>query len=378
LVLHVGPLKTGTTYLQSQLFTNRTVLEQQGFHLPGLVPGDHHFAVLDRIGLSQGFEVAKRWDALVSEVRASDGTAIVTAERLACLTAKRAEQVVSGFGDIPVSVVVTLRDLNRTTMSLWQESLQNRNTWSWPDYLEAIRAFQPDAAGVVPEGAPLPAKRFWAQWNLPRILRVWRNVATDGLSLVILPPPGAPRETLRDRFAAAVGYDPTGMGEPPVSNPSLTAPASEVALRLNRAAANLGKGQRWARRVRKAEFTRRALADSTADFPRVGAAAEEWCSEATERLLKRWRMADDVRRFGEWEDLTPVAVRGVASSEVTEDEVLEAGRRGYLALDERMRLRHPDATADLVTAPWPEDVDRGIDALIELIATFDRLDQASA
>ncbi len=52
--LHIGPPKTGTTYVQSILFGNRRELRQAGVLLPGRATAKHFGAVGDLRGRRRG------------------------------------------------------------------------------------------------------------------------------------------------------------------------------------------------------------------------------------------------------------------------------------------------------------------------------------
>ncbi len=49
-MLHVGAMKSGTSYLQSRLFANKAELAERGLLLPGSGWGDQVRGVLDVLG----------------------------------------------------------------------------------------------------------------------------------------------------------------------------------------------------------------------------------------------------------------------------------------------------------------------------------------
>ena len=81
-ILHVGSPKTGTTFLQEVLWSQRDLAAQQGVLLPLERFFDHYLALLDLRGLSDRPEHPARavgmWDRLVKEADGWPGTVLVS------------------------------------------------------------------------------------------------------------------------------------------------------------------------------------------------------------------------------------------------------------------------------------------------------------
>lgn len=202
--LHIGAMKTGTSFIQNVLWGNREQLRGDGVLFPGRrgwveqVEAARHVVALPNL---KGEPVPPApWKRLVGAIRDWTGpTVIVSMEFLSLAGPRQARRIVSDLADRDLHVVLTARDLARVTPAQWQESTQNRATWSWPDYLTAVMNHSPEQ----------PGRRFWRQQDLLRIVRTWAEIVPPThLHLVTVPPPGAPRDLLWRRFCSVVGLDP--------------------------------------------------------------------------------------------------------------------------------------------------------------------------
>ena len=83
-ILHVGAMKSGTSYLQALLYANRPMLAERGVLVPGRTWSDQVRAVQDVLGMAseRTGDISGCWDGLVEEVAAYDGTAVVSMEFL--------------------------------------------------------------------------------------------------------------------------------------------------------------------------------------------------------------------------------------------------------------------------------------------------------
>jgi hypothetical protein len=233
LYLHIGLHKTGTTYLQNLLKANRAILRTQGIYFPGgQGETQQAFAVWDLQGRRpRGVDdtrIGGSWDALASAVHACGAaTALISEEHLSVSTVKQAKRAVASFPDSDVRVVITARDLARVAVSAWQEEVKNDQTWTWEQFAASIR--NPG------ETARSPARGFWLRQDLPRICGLWElAVPADSITIVTVPPAGAPPTVLLERFASVIGFDPSALTEQPAwSNETVGVAATEVIRRVN-------------------------------------------------------------------------------------------------------------------------------------------------
>lgn len=361
-VLHVGTMKSGTTSIQSFLFGQRAALVEQGVLPLGRRWNEQAHGVQALIDRPEAPD--DRWLRLVEQARAWDGTSVISMEYLGPFLPHRVEAAVASFGDLPVDVVVTLRDLNRTIPSLWQEVVQNGRSWSWPDYRAGARdarPWHPDPPRAVSE----PGRTFWRQQHACRIVDRWSSVVgVDRVTVVTLPAPGAPRSTLLERVGRAVGFDPSGLAAPASQNTSLGAASAQLLQRVNARLSDLGLGDSDARAVRKALLAKQVLSARRDQEQPIGLEVEPWVVGTAGELVTRLG-ATGVRLEGDWHDLAPVAARGVDPSATSEEELVAAARFGFDGLREVLADR--PVGADLPRWGDPDDADGAVRALADLV-----------
>ena len=234
-LLHVGTPKTGTSYLQDMLFRNREVLDEAGISYPASRHDSHFLAALDLMQLPWGglqAEAIGAWDELAQQVRAHDGTAIISHEILA--TASRAqigralESLGHGAGT-EVHLVLSVRDLVRQIPAEWQENVKHRAQLGYGAFLDQIQD---------PERSTRMGAWFWGVQEIPEILDRWgQDLPPQQVHLVTVPPPGGAPELLWKRFSQAFGLDGVDLDlEGERHNPSLGVPETTLLRRINRKA----------------------------------------------------------------------------------------------------------------------------------------------
>ena len=227
--LHVGPPKTGTTYLQSVLWNNRKALLRDGVLLPGAAKVDHFRAAkdlkrLNRRGLA-GLDGDGPWGRLATQMRDWPGRSVVSTEWLAASGPRAVRTMVESLGDVPVHVVITLRDLGRLVPAVWQERVKNGTSRTLATFLTELRY----------SGQHEYGRAFWNVHD-PRNLvrRSCKALPAERVHLVILPLGGSPPDELWRRFAGLVVADPSAYDTAAVrANPSLSAADAEFLRRVN-------------------------------------------------------------------------------------------------------------------------------------------------
>lgn len=216
-IFHVGVPKAGTTFVQTIMWHNRDRLRtEQGFLYPGNDRMDHFHASHALRNPDGGF--AGAWDRMAGWVRDWPATAMVSHEFFSMSSPEQAQQAVRDLGTDDVTVVVTARDYVRQFPAMWQEFLKIRTDDPLDRYME--RALAREITGAW----------SWATQDLPVILDAWASaVGDDNVHLVTLPPAGAPRNLLWDRWVSVVGIDDSRL-ETDVSfgNESLGAPQAAL------------------------------------------------------------------------------------------------------------------------------------------------------
>lgn len=337
-VLHVGAMKSGTTYLQSCLFDHKQVLEEHGVLLPG-----REWRSQARVvhGLLHG--KGKQWAKFASRMSDHDGLSVVSMEFLAAASPAKARALRASLrDDLDLEVVITARDLNRSIPAMWQESVQNGRSWTWRDYHASLVRHRP---GLSPAGERNPAAaHFWRQQDLPAIARTWADVVgPDRVRVVTVPGPGSPRDLLWERFAGTLGLDPALIEPVKPANESLGAASAEMVRRLNELFDASGLGFAESQVARKRLLAKRVLAARKKQEPAIGLEVEPWVGEETARMIAGLTELG-VGLVGDWADLDPVRVEGIDPREVDQEMVLEAALQGLAGFIHAV-VRDPHALA---------------------------------
>ncbi|MGI8578414.1 MAG: hypothetical protein ACR2KG_10985 [Nocardioidaceae bacterium] len=229
--LHIGPPKTGTTYLQDVLWRNRKRLSRLDIALPDRSPTAHFQAALDLRAMEfaghHDRAVRGAWQRLVAKCQsAGSDKVIITHELFAGASQEQIERVAADLAPAPIHVIYGARDVARQLPAVWQETLKNRRTSSFRQFLSTT--LKVDQSGRRTGG-------FWQAHDPVEVLNRWGCVVRPNrIHVVTLPQRGAPPSTLWARFCEAVEMPPGGFDlEVARSNSSLTAPYAEVLRRLN-------------------------------------------------------------------------------------------------------------------------------------------------
>jgi hypothetical protein len=214
LLLHVGAMKTGTTYVQDLLQANRRVLRRAGWWVPQqrrVVQATRELLGIGGVALGSGaadggtLADAPRWVALMDEARERAGDpscrgAIVSMEFLSFVRPAGAALVREAAEGLDLHVALTARDAVRALPSQWQSLTRNASGLSWPDFAVAARAGGPSRG----------ARSFRRTQDLPRMVTAWSGVvAPDRFSVVTVPTGrGGPRDLLWQRLCSLVDVDP--------------------------------------------------------------------------------------------------------------------------------------------------------------------------
>ena len=334
--LHVGLPKTGTTTVQAVLEQRAAALAQAGVLFPG---GRHHvqrLAAYDLLGQrvrgDDSLAVAGAFARLVAEVEAHTGRSVVISEEeLGLARPRHVRRVVRSLPGHRVVVVVTVRDLARTLVSAWQQSVVMGSTVTWHQFVDAAQDPARGPAGL----------SFWVRHDLLRVLDAWRSeLPVEQVRIVTVPPrggaaaPGATGrgDTLLDRFAAATEL-PEGVLDdpPPWRNVSLGVAELELLRRLNeRIVGPLNKNQY--RHVVE-QGMRSGLESTRSRPPQLPAEHAAWARRRSADLV-----AELERRghpvVGDLADLLPAdaPLTTSAPDQASESELFAAAEAGLAAL----------------------------------------------
>lgn len=230
LFLHIGAPKTGTTYLQGVLDTNRSALRAAGVLYPSVGGEAHHTAYWDLRSMWErrdfGRDVRGDWNRTVALVDAFSGTAVLSSELFVYAGAADCRRALGGFADgTEVHVVYTARDLVRQAPAVWQERIKNQYTLGYQEFL----------ADVVGKSSTSMAQSFWRAQDLPTALKRWsQGVPSTRVHVVTTPATGSPPALLWERFAGVIGVDGRQYdSDVHAVNTSMSVLAAEVLRRFN-------------------------------------------------------------------------------------------------------------------------------------------------
>lgn len=121
--LHTGLHKTGTTAIQTTLFTNREALAEQGYRVPvsgvpTVAPLGHHELAW---ALNRSTDLLERWQDLRKEMAEDEISSwVLTSEELCALKAEHIVQVRRLLSDHDVTVIIYLRNQVDLAESLYR------------------------------------------------------------------------------------------------------------------------------------------------------------------------------------------------------------------------------------------------------------------
>lgn len=284
LILHIGPRKTGTTYLQRVLQLLAPTLESQGVLYPthyreGKEDYNHVGAVTDlthnaetKHGSRWSARDGSQWVALCEVVNAFDGTAILSAEMLGGLRPAAARAFMDGFQADHIDIVITMRDLGRIIPSSWQQHIRNTHTQDYKAYIKR-RARERGTGTPLEMQATWDDERnqtFWRGYAYGALVRRWQALAgTDRVSIVTLPPSGSPSHLLWDRFRGALNVSALPEVAPKLPNFVANVGSTESEALLLHAFNVEAKRQGWNRKVAN-DMQQRLLASGLLDRPDRG------------------------------------------------------------------------------------------------------------
>jgi len=322
--VHVGCPKTGTTSLQSALWSDRDQLATQGLEMPLNGPGEHFYVALALRGMLDhsmdppaAFEILDRLGDEVRQIRSP--RALLSHEVMAPAHEDEVAQLLGLLSGFEVHIVITARDLARQIPSGWQQRIKQRVQQPYPEFAEAVLERSESAHD------------FWINQDVSDIAARWGHLVTpDRVHIVTVPATGAPTKVLFERFCGVIGIDPSSLDiDAARDNRSLGAPQTELLRRVNVALGDrLPHPRAGYGRVAKRHLANRVLAAQ--DGPALGLPVHlrDRCRAVSTGMVNRLRgQGYDV--VGDLAELIPAPVdapgsAGDAHSVGTDAEIAEA------------------------------------------------------
>lgn len=341
--VHVGPAKTGTSYLQNVLWASRDALSSQRLTLLLDHRERYHLALALRDLLTEGnfppeaFAAPDRLRTAAASLRA-DSDALITQERLGGATPEQALRLLELLPGWEVHVVITARDLGRQIPSVWQQMMKKRQTLGYDDFLQAVVERSP------------AAEHFWFRQDLVGVSARWSSVISpERMHIVTVPPSGSAPSLLLERFCSVIGLDPTPLDTTAAfSNPSLGHAQAEVLRRANLALEEaLGDKDAPAAKWGSTYLAKEVLASQAGRPVEFPPAMHEWCRQTSAETIDELRTRGyDV--VGDLAELMPkFGSSSQAGAPLSDAEVAEAATRALATVvaqryddqEQRRRLR---------------------------------------
>ena len=143
--LHVGPVKTGSSYLQSIMWNSRDALREQGILLPITHPNEFFLAANDMqddqfvLVETPGSEGA--WARVAARATSWPGRALITCELLGFSEQDHVQRIATSLAPATLHLIVMARCRADVLPSIYQEKIKMVDPdQSWEDFLRAYRA----------------------------------------------------------------------------------------------------------------------------------------------------------------------------------------------------------------------------------------------
>lgn len=238
--LHIGAMKTGTTYLQQLVYANREQLGEAGLVIPGETWGRQVRGVQDVMGLGRTDRHIRRmsrgaWRGLLDEACSSpQNVSLISVEFLSFAGRRKLRHIMSTLEGVDVRVILTVRNMATALPSQWQTLVHNGGRHTWQAFLDAMPEPTVRPFPFIGRLRPLEGE-FHRTQNVPRMLATWAPVLPPGALHVVTVPRRRDRsDELWRRIAEVIGVDPATVTQPAEgTNPSLGYASSELVRRLN-------------------------------------------------------------------------------------------------------------------------------------------------
>ncbi len=292
LVMHVGLMKSGTTYLQEILSRNREFLRASAWDYPGARLNQQHACYSlcgsDIPWVKKPFPEKLGHD-LVKKLKRADTSILISAEALSVLHEDGIQRFLEQTR-VPTKVVFTLRSLDRTLPSAWQQYLKGGGRTTFRAFIQRLQEQRADMSG------------FWRTYGFGHAIERWSRIAP--VAVVIMPKAGGSREVLWELFRTAANLPQVPELEVAEedSNVSLSLQAAQILREINKA---------LPKKSERSDQLRNQYLKSAA-FPNVGklpggrieiprqclAQVEDWNSEEIGLAQSSCSVVE-----GSWEDL---------------------------------------------------------------------------
>ena len=340
--LHIGEPKTGTTFLQQAMWSNRARLASQGVVLPGYSHRDHSRASRDlrearRLAGDPADSWVGEWDVLTRQALRASRATVISDEVLVACNPPQADRAIRSLLQDDLQVVLTVRDIASLLPAEWQETVKCRGTIPWEQWL----------ADVVGSASAADRRRrswFWAVHDTLAILQMWsRHIPPDHVHVITVPRRGRP-DALWARFASVLEIEPGSIGVPSTRvNCSLGLEEAEFLRRMNESLADGMPEWFYTRNIKQVLAQNVLSARPPRSRLALPPAEQAWAAEQSEILVSALRDSK-YHIIGDLRDLLspPASDRRFAPARLSADQLLDVAVHAAAALaDHRYEESRP-------------------------------------
>lgn len=128
--LHIGPHKTGSTYIQKTLFDACDVLESKGVHYPKHLIGPQwgHHKLVEAIKHNDELAIKEMLNQLPE-------CSFISSENFENLTQENIDYFFSFLADFNVNLIFVKRSFSELIVSNWQESIKHGSDTPWSSFV---------------------------------------------------------------------------------------------------------------------------------------------------------------------------------------------------------------------------------------------------
>ncbi len=327
--VHIGLMKTGTSFLQGIYWNSQEQLRATGLELVPPTRRETFHLMLDVRGryrpASDPPRVADALERLPGQLDAAGASRVlISQESLSAATPPQVARFGRALAGRELHVVLTVRDVARQIPSSWQQALQSGRDYGFDEFV----------AGVLSRQGPA-SRSFWPGQDVLAVVDRWaRVVPPERIHVVTVPPAGSDPGLLLERFSGLLGVPVDRLDtEVDRSNSSIGRVQGEVLRRVNRALPDRTRQRHVYGDVGKRFFAVGVLGPQRGARALVGQQHEAWCRAYADSVV------DGVRErglhvVGDLDDLVPLASSfgPAGGEEVPEAEVAAAATAAIATL----------------------------------------------
>lgn len=294
--LHIGPPKTGTSFLQQAWYQHRSDMAERGLLYPGVAREEQFQACAVAVGKRTVVdqmrpEGLRAWDRLTRKVEQWEGDALLSSEHYALGRTAAVAPIMERLNAVAdeVHLVAGARDLARQIPADWQQTVKQGSLSTFDEFWRNL--------------AEKERTTFWFHQDLPTLLQRWGSTLPhERVHVVVHGRPGTPHSDLWHHMCSVLGIEPDFLGPVARTNESLNAVQVELIRRMNLAMGD-SRTDLATKRAMRTLIGAKVFADDS-DSARLALPPEatEWLVTRSQRMVEELR-AMDLHVVGNLDDL---------------------------------------------------------------------------